>query len=327
MIAVSSLLVLCLLLTGGGLLVFRSLFGRWDPETVLPVYAGPEGAEEITFPSGDNTLTGWVWQAEDPVGLLVLCHGYRGVGRDHLAEAAWFLNRGWTVLCYDGTGAGESQGSAVRGFDQFRLDLLAALDWAETSPWKELPVVLYGHSAGGWAAATVLRDRPQVKGAVILSAFDTPVEVMYETVRVGAGPLAVTGYPSLWAAEGLLFGKEANRSAVDSINESGIPVLLVYGETDEAVPSAASLWGHREEVTSPAALWLTVSEEGRSGHSDLWFSPEGAAYRTEVAAAAEALAPADRESYLAGTDTARYWELDQHFMTVLDLFLRKCVKE
>ena len=80
-----------------------------------------------------------------------------------LPETMHFVDSGYSVLTYDATGTGASGGSGTRGLAQSALDLDAALTRAEQ---EDLPILLFGHSWGGYAAAAVLGGSHDVTASV-----------------------------------------------------------------------------------------------------------------------------------------------------------------
>lgn len=65
----------------------------------------------------------------------------------------------------------------MRGYTQSVHDLDAVLNFVEgSSSFNHIPVVLFGHSLGGYASAAVLQFGHTVDAAIIASGFDTPKE-------------------------------------------------------------------------------------------------------------------------------------------------------
>ena len=130
-------------------------------------------------PTSEGTLQGvggarlaWVrWDAEEPVGLVVIVHGLGDHAGRYELVAGSLVTRGLSVFAYDQRGHGRSQG--IRGhaasFDQLISDLDHAIGLA-TSDGEELPVFLWGHSMGGLLVIRYLQGaEPVAKGAVITS--------------------------------------------------------------------------------------------------------------------------------------------------------------
>ena len=88
--------------------------------------------QEVSFPSGGVTLAGYVYPAQNtgaPVGLAIIVHGLNSNADKMLPLITYYQERGWTCFAFDGTGAGASEGDSVRGLNQQRLDLEAAISY------------------------------------------------------------------------------------------------------------------------------------------------------------------------------------------------------
>ncbi len=273
------------------LLAQRIAFGRRDtlPPTELRYEESAAGARErVSFPSGKNTLRGWLYlQEADARGLVIVVHGLGGGADSFLPEIERFVAEGYAVLSYDGTGTRSSDGAGVRGLPQARLDLEAALRYVEGEErLRSLPLYLYGHSAGGYAVARVLPEHPEIAGAVCLAAFDRPVEEMLYQAREHTGPLSMVGKPFLRLSCALLFGKDADAPAAGAIALASSPVLIAAGRDDETVPYSFSL------------LAASSAGEGRElllfdgGHDDMRFSEAARAARAALLSGE----PVDRRS-------------------------------
>ena len=268
---------------------------------------------EVTFPSGKNMLHGWLYSDEDlqdDAGLILVVHGLGGGANTHLAETLAFAEHGYLVLSYDGTGTRESEGRGVRGLYQATCDLDAALAYVQTEEeLKDLPVFVYGHSAGGYAAAAVLADHPEIDGVICISAFDRPLEEMMAQAKKRAGIAAYLGYPGLALQYAILFGADANRSAADALSVSQIPALIIAGSDDKVVPYPVSLYACKDRISDPYAAFLLVEDSYRNGHNGLWLTADANRAR-ELAAQQKTAA-----------DPAACNELDPTFMSTVFAFL------
>ncbi|MCM1054417.1 MAG: lysophospholipase [Bacteroides sp.] len=112
--------------------------------------------ELLSFRSGENILQGYLYGAENTKGVVVICHGLGGGAEDYLAETLYFVDNGYRVFSYDNTGCYRSEGSNCIGLPQSVIDLDAALTYIEQEPrFNGLPLLLYGHSWGGYAVAAI----------------------------------------------------------------------------------------------------------------------------------------------------------------------------
>ena len=201
-----------------------ALFGRADEPDGLTVRYADVAADyprqTVTFSSGSAQLTGWLYPAEDAAALVVIAHGLGADAETYLPETMHFVDSGYSVLAYDATGTGASGGSGTRGLAQSALDLDAALTRAEQ---EDLPILLFGHSWGGYAAAAVLGGSHDVTASVCAAGFDTPLGLMRQTARRWCGPVAELGVPFLWLDQQLRFGTAANVSGAEAAAASGLP--------------------------------------------------------------------------------------------------------
>ena len=215
-----------------------SLFGRYMP--VRTAAEIPDGGA-VSFRSGGNLLAGCLYDAPEENGLIIMLHGFHSGAADCAATAAEFRNAGWDVLVFDGTGTGASEGTGVRGLQQMVLDGAAAIDWAAETRGEE-PVFLWGYSMGGYAAAVLAGERPEVQGAAVISAFESPIEMMLAKAREKAGFLAELERPFLLLSEWLLFGSYADKHASEELTDGEPPVLVIQGGADTMVPEGLSLY-------------------------------------------------------------------------------------
>ena len=312
--------------------VYTALFRNLSPEVsfAYPYDSLAEGYPRTPseFCSGDNTLRGYFYSVKgEPLGTVLVVNGIKSGADSHLAEICCFVDNGWQVFAYDATGVGASGGDSLVGLSQARLDLQAAV--AHVKGLSDAPIVLYGHSVGGYASASVMEDTT-LAAAVCLSPFNSPTDIMYYTAKERVGILADMERPFLMLQHWFVFGKEGYVTAVSGINATEAPVLICSGSHDEVIPRAASLSAGREPVTNKnAVLW-----EVPAGHADAWLSASAeqytAALREEYAALSEkwggAIPPAEQAAFEQSVDYALANELDGAFMDEVLTFFREAVE-
>jgi pimeloyl-ACP methyl ester carboxylesterase len=104
-------------------------------------------------------LTGYLYTTEEkPHGIVVMSHGFGGGGHNSYMDCAnYFAHHGYCVFSYDATGNDESEGEGVGGLPQGVIDLDYAITFVEESGnFPDLPIVLFGHSWGGYSVAVYL---------------------------------------------------------------------------------------------------------------------------------------------------------------------------
>ncbi len=320
-------------------IICNIVFARYDGVDVLSAdYAyldDPLPRTKVTFESGKNTLTGYLYEAEAPCGMILIAHGMHRNSDSHLSEIQYFLANHWSVFAFDGTGTGESTGDSMVGLEQMALDLEAAVDYVTGhEATASLPLMLYGHSMGGYAVA-VAAEHEAVKAVVSIAGFDSPMDIMMDRSREYVGGVATLGYPFLRLQNKITFGDLADRSAIECINRSEAAFLIVYGADDRIVSREDSIYGNRGEIINPHVSYLFVDDEWRDDHSTVWFSAEAVAYREvledELAALIERYGdriPADiLTSFCEGIDREVLFDLDEGFMSEVLQFYNRALSE
>ena len=313
-VIVICILAFCLLSMAGSAAAFRLLFPRQSGVPKLHFsyeeMNAPIPRTGFTFPSGKNQLRGWCYDAAQPQGRIVVVNGIGAGADEHLQEILYFVEHGWSVLTWDATGVGRSEGRGIVGLQQIREDLEAFLAWYPDSGLSDgLPLFLYSHSAGAWAAAHCLDDCGERRAAVCICGFDRPGEIMYYHARQRAGFLAGTQYPFLLLENRFLFGADANDSAREAVNASGVPVLLINCSSDDLVPRQYGLAADPSYYDNPKVRCREITSQFQNEHATPWLSPAAAEYVYYFEAQ-------------DAVDKARASELDLDFMqSILDFYL------
>jgi len=234
----------------------------------------------VRFKSGDNTLVGYVYGEHNDKGLVVIAHGLGGGAESYMAETLYFVDNGWRVFSFDCTGSYESEGKGAKGLPQSVVDLNSALGYIESdSALKDLPVMLYGHSWGGYAVAAVLNYGHDVAAAASIAGFNAPMEILFERAERMMGSIAHVEYPFLWAYQTMLFGRAARLTAVDGINSADTAVMVIHGDKDKTVSyDSAGIIAHKSEITNPNVVYKTCTTENHNGHRNLFRSDAAAEY-------------------------------------------------
>jgi pimeloyl-ACP methyl ester carboxylesterase len=204
-------------------------------------------------------------------GAAVLAHGFGSGGHcSYLAAVDYLVKNGYMTFAYDVTGNDESGGKSVRGLPQGVIDLNNAITYAEgLDEFRELPVVLFGHSWGGYSVSNVLRYHPEVRAAAVLSGFNRSTDLVESYARKMFGDSVKYLMPYEGLYERLKFGEYASNTALESFGRSSMPVMVVQGSADNVVPAEYGydkwydVYGDSERFTF---LWV----EGK-GHGDVLF--------------------------------------------------------
>ena len=318
------LLCLIFLLFTGGAIAHTIVFRRYDYSSYdtrrylthddIPHEEYPY--EILEIPSGDNNLSGFLYGAGNTNGLVVLSPGHADTTDIKLYETLFFVDAGWTVLCYDYTGCYNSEGASADGYTQSVHDLNAVLTYVEgQSRFDDLPIVLFGHSLGAYASAAVLAYGHDVDAAIVASGFDTPREQWTYSIERYTGPFHVLLTPFTQAFIALKYGDEKNLSAIDGINSVTIPVLVISGVQDEYYGAECPIYAKRAAIINPACEFFYETRENHDGHYDYFLTDAALAYQKEV----------DAAGFSGSVDKSLYLEHDAEFMEELNQFLLEAV--
>lgn len=219
-------------------------------------------------------MQGYLYEQNQEQGLVVVVHGIGGGADSYLSQITYFVDQGWRVFAYDATGSFDSEGKTTKGFPQALIDLDAALTYINTQEeFANLPILLFGHSWGGYAVANILHYDHEIAGVATVSGANSPMEIIIEQGRSMMGSFINIQYPYLWLYQRILFGETASLNAVDAINRENVPVLIVHGTEDEFVAyEGSSIISNLEAITNPNVRTISLSEPGRSGHNNLFRS-------------------------------------------------------
>lgn len=235
--------------------------------------------EQLHIPSGKNQLSAFLYRAERNQGLIVLAPGHRDTNDIKLYEIRYFVDAGFSVICFDYTGCYTSEGKSMIGYSQSVHDLDAVLSYIEAEPrFAEQPLYLFGHSMGAYAAGAVLQYHHNVKKAIVASGFDTPKEQWQYSIKKYTGPvyLLLKLFNDLYIQ--LKYGKDAELSAVDGINSVDVPVLVISGEKDSFYGGPSPIYSKRKQITNPNVTYLYMQEKKHNGHYDYFLTDEALQY-------------------------------------------------
>lgn len=280
-ITLISLLAFLIVFSIVSMIVVKSMYDKQFPKTTAAEYYAYLSYEDVEssyprtlvqFESGENTLQGYIYGETNNKGLVVIAHGLGGGAISYLPETLYFVDHGWRVFIYDCTGSYASEGKSTKGLPQSVLDLNAALGYVKSNnSFDNLPIMLFGHSWGGYAVTAILNFDYDITAVASVAGYNSPMGILLEQAKGMLGFFAYMEYPYEWAYQTMLFGKDAKINAVDGINKSqNTAVMIIHGDNDKTINyDGASIISHREEILNPNVIYKTCSTENHNGHSDL----------------------------------------------------------
>ena len=203
--------------------------------------------------------------ASEPKAFIVMTHGYNLSMENYLPLIHLFTRAGFQVLFFDGLGVGISEGQAIYGLPQHINDMRSVLDQVSVDPeMRKLPLLLFGHSWGGYAACCVhcLGTWP-VKGILTCAAFRKSSSSMIPTINKRYGKAAPFLIAAAEAMERLFFGKVASLTSVEGLRKAGCPARL-YHSSDDAIVSYEESFVQVREALKDQENISFVGLEGRN---------------------------------------------------------------
>ena len=240
---------------------------------------------ECSFPSNNGQmLAGYQYFKEDQPckGVVVLAHGLGGGGHNTYMDVAdYFTSNGYLVFCYDATGNDKSEGDSVEGLPQGVVDLDYALCYVkQAEEYKGLPIMLFGHSWGGYSVGSVLNCHPDVKAAVLVAGFDRSTDLFEQQGEsiIGFGIKFFMPYVSLY--ERLKFGKYAAYSATGGFAGTDAGIMIIHSKDDTTVLPENG-YDKFYDMYGDDARFSFIKYEDR-GHNYIYYSDSAKDYRDQL---------------------------------------------
>ena len=230
--------------------------------------------------AGGDLLKACYFTAEgvEPAATVVMSHGFGGGGYNcYLDVIEYFAGAGFAVFAFDGTGNDGSEGRGVGGLPQGLSDLDRAIGYVESAGGiPKLPVVVWGHSWGGYCAAAVLRFRPEVRAAASFAGFDRTSDLIRAKGEGIIGRWISVIMPYVKVYEKLKYGKYGGVTVSDVLTSVKTPVFFAHGEKDTVIPAGYgySLW---EKKFGGDPRFTFVMREGYA-HNNIYYSEHALAY-------------------------------------------------
>lgn len=273
---------------GVAIFLYEQYFGQRQ-ETYAPLGRSLEEfvglqSERYTFTSQQGqVLVGYRYFKEgvDARGTVIMAHGLGGGGHNsYLDVADYFASHGYLVFAYDATGNDESEGESVRGIPQGLIDLDYAIRFVkDASDFADLPIVLFGHSWGGYSASSVLNYHPDVRAVIMAAGFNEPADVIAEAGQQMVGDAIGLLLPYLSLYERVKFGDYAKQSSIAGFESTEAGVMIIHSLNDDTISSAASYDVFYEKYKeNPRFQFIQFPDRG---HNWIWYTEGARAYRTE----------------------------------------------
>lgn len=226
------------------------------------------GAADVSIESFDGlTLRGQWVPAENPIGTIILFHGYH----THYIHDFWgifgvYHDLGLNLLLVRQRGHGNSDGPYITFGVKERHDVLRWIEFHNRTHGMD-NVFLGGMSMG---ASTLLFAAgedlpPNVRGITADCGFSSPAEILAHIIRrdFHLPPKLVIPLMEVWARAlgGFSFYECDSRK---TLSRSRTPILFIHGRADTYVPCRMSQTGFDACRSDKEFLVVENAEHGRS---------------------------------------------------------------
>ena len=269
-------------------IVYDSIFGeRYETPEYLRLHIDDfDGlkANRYEFKSNQGlNLVGYRYYVEGVTakGVVVIAHGLGGGGHNsYLDVAYYFACRGYYVFAYDATGNDESEGTGVNGLPQGVADLSSAIDYLQNiKELKNLPVMLWGHSWGGYSVGAVLNFHPEVKAVASIAGFNQSSDMIRSQGAEYLGGAVSIMMPYVNSIERIKFGQYATASAIDGFANSKCGVFVAHSSDDVTVPIEFGYDRYYDKFAGNERFEFVRYEN--KGHSNIIYSQSYLEYVSE----------------------------------------------
>ncbi|MBO4635568.1 MAG: alpha/beta fold hydrolase [Clostridiales bacterium] len=224
-------------------IMYGMVFGiRYETQSYLTFSTGNFPGlmrDRYEFASNEGQiLTGYRYyrEGQDVKGLIIMAHGIGAGHNSYMDCADYFTQNGYDVFAFDVTGNDESEGSNVRGLPQGVIDLDHAISFVEgLDEFSGLPIVLFGHSWGGYSCTSVLNQHPEVAAVCSVSGFNRSSDLLLFQGEQMIGPVINIMMPYLNIYERIKFGEYAVQTSMDGFANSDARIMIVHSEDDDTV--------------------------------------------------------------------------------------------
>ena len=248
--------------------IYSNVFERVESDGSINFWINGYPREELYFYSGKNRLQGFIYGGENNKGLVVIVHGIKSYADENYRMIMFLVKNGWRVFAYNATGVDGSEGHSMLGLSQGVIDLESALAFIKNkNELKNLPVMLLGYSWGGYSVCAILNFYNRVNAVISLSGFNSIKDITEKQSVDAAGGIYYVFSPQIIAIEKQLFGNLTKLTAVDGINKSLIPVMIITCSADNVVPAnTISIYAYRKNISNPNAEYIYLDGDDAFGH-------------------------------------------------------------
>ena len=261
----------------------------------------------------------------EPEALIVMTHGYNMSCENYMPLAHRFAEAGFTVLMFDGLGIGMSEGDRIQGLPQHILDMDSVLTAVQNDPeLSALPLLLFGHSWGGYAACCISAFRKYpVVGILTCGAFRKSSSSMIPTIRKRYPHMAPLLIASVETLEKILFSRTASITSSEGLRVAVCPARLYHSTDDVVVGYEESFITMQSELADQDNIEF-VTLEGRN--HDLYLPPENDRRQRTIRKKLSVIQDHDLRNELISILWSLMSETDEDLAAEFIDFFKRCIQ-
>lgn len=199
--------------------------------------------------------------------VVLFLHGLACGHAAYFAEIDALARRGYKVLTLDYTGCGDSKGKCLGSLNTPTRDVNELLDYLKI----DKPLVIVGHSLGGYTALNIISLRGEIKKAVVISGFLSIKTIGDALIKNNFFVKHILKY------ENKLYPEYKDLNNIDYLNKTNNNIFYIQSDDDGMVSYRIAL-EVVEQIDNPHIKTLKMS--GRKHNPN--YTDAAVSYMNEV---------------------------------------------
>ena len=211
----------------------KTVVGRQNKQVGVPYYSYSDFVglkqEKYTFKNSKSLGISYYFYYYNNFKddkIILFLHGIGPGHTAYMAEIEQLAKRGYKVLTLDYKGCGESEGKNIGSIYSPTNDVVELLDYLKL----DKPVVLVGHSLGGFTGLNIINIRHEIKKAIIMSGFLSAESMVKAFTKSKLLINSILKYESKAFHEYFLLNN------FDYLNKTNDEILFIQSDDDKTVP-------------------------------------------------------------------------------------------
>ena len=206
---------------------------RYDKEVGVPYYSASDfkglNEESFNFTNSKGIELKYFYYYYDNYKedkIVLFLHGLACGHAAYFAEINALAKRGFKVLTLDYTGCGDSKGKYLGSLNTPTRDVNELLDYLKL----DKPLVLVGHSLGGYTTLNTISIREEIKKAVVISGFLSIKSIGDALIKNNFFVKHILKY------ENKLYPEYKDLNNINYLNKTSDDIFFIQSDDDTMVP-------------------------------------------------------------------------------------------